>query len=297
MYFYQIYGLKVSSNFEIPEAMSIPTAEVVDVVIEEGTVPHEELVAAKAGKLCRLDTEIAWFYLEQMGMFYVEKGRHIIVWKESDVLTDLSRNSYVTGTTFGLLLFQRGLVPIHSGAMVKNKKAVIVVGDSGAGKSTLCNHLQEEGFSFLSDDVSVVEKHGEHFVVQPAFPQQKLCKDAVLRKGYPLEDLIYIDEYRDKYAIRLRDGFEKEACPIAFLLELIVTDEKDLRIEEVTGLQKIGMLRHNIYRKEAWKEMGMSKEAQSTMMEIVNTVPMFRVFRPREGIHLQAITSWIQNRM
>lgn len=293
MYFYKMYGLTIKSTFFLPEAVECALVEEPDVFLELGHPPDKELQEAKAGKLCRLEKEVAWFYLENWGMFYVEHGNHIIVWKETEMLTDLARNSYVIGTTMGLLLFQRDIIPIHSGAVEKNGVCILVVGDSGSGKSTNTDRLREKGCQFVSDDVAAVNIVGGKVMVSPSFPQQKLCRDAALRQGYALEDLIYIDENRDKYAIRLKSGYVTENLPLGLILELEPTEEEELSISKICGLDKIKLLYRNIYRGYAWNEMGMSRQVQENILHIAEQVPMYVCRRPRKGFYTEEITDWV----
>lgn len=293
MYFYKMYGLTIKSTFALPEAVECEPVEREDVFLELGTPPNKDLDDAKSGKLCRLEKEVAWFYLKNWGMFYVEHGNHIVVWKESELLTDLSRNSYVTGTTMGLLMFQRGIIPIHSGAVEKDGVCILVVGNSGSGKSTNTVRLREKGCRFVSDDVAAVNIVDGKVMVSPSFPQQKLCRDAAIRQGYALEDLIYIDENRDKYAIRLKEGYVTEKLPMGMILELEVTDEEHMSICEIRGLDKIKLLYRNIYRGYVWNEMGMSRQVQEDILAIAKQVPMYVCKRPRKGFYTEEITDWV----
>lgn len=293
MKYYQMYGLVVCSTFPIPEALEIAPCDDYDVYVEMGAPPKEDLDAAKAGKICRLEKEICWFYLQDLGLFYVEQGSHVIIWRESELLTELSKNSYLTGTVMGLLMFQREILPIHSSAVSKDGKAILVVGDSGAGKSTNCMKLREKGCLFMSDDVSAVTIEGEQVMVSPAFPQQKLCRDAALRQGYDLDDLIYIDENRDKYAVRLKEGYEKEALPMGMIVELIPTDEKEVTVHELRGLDKLSLLYRNIYRGYALNAIGISMNVQSNILKIAEKIPMYQIVRPKRGFHSETIADWI----
>lgn len=293
MYFYKMYGLTIKSTFALPEAVECTPIEEPDVFLELGNPPDKDLACAKAGKICRLEKDVAWFYLKDWGMFYVEHGNHIIVWKESELFTDLSRNSYVTGTTMGLLMFQRGIIPIHSGAVEKNGVCILVVGNSGSGKSTNTVRLREKGCQFVSDDVAAVNIVNGKIMVSPSFPQQKLCRDAALRQGYALEELIYIDENRDKFAIRLKEGYVTAELPLGMILELEPTDEEVLSICEVRGLDKIKLLYRNIYRGYAWNEMGMSRQAQENILAIAEQVPMYICKRPKKGFYTEEITDWV----
>ena len=176
---------------------------------------------------------------------------------------------------------------------MKQGELVVIIGPSGAGKSTNCVKLREKGCTFVTDDVSAVSIQDGKVMVEPSFPQQKLCRDAALRQGYALEELIYIDEDRDKYAVRLKDGYEKEALPMSLFIELVVTDGEQLQIEEVTGLDKLSVLYRNIYRREVWQEMGANPQSEAILMKMVEQIPIYRICRPIKGIYTEPIADWI----
>ena len=62
MYFYKMYGLTIKSTFALPEALECEPVRGEDVFLELGTPPDKDLEDAKAGKICRLEKEVAWFY-------------------------------------------------------------------------------------------------------------------------------------------------------------------------------------------------------------------------------------------
>lgn len=59
--------------------------------------------------------------------------------------------------------------------------------------------------------MAVVDISGKEGVwVYPAFPYMKLCRDVVLRQGYPPEELLYIDEKKDKFLVPCTGVFQRE---------------------------------------------------------------------------------------
>lgn len=297
MYYYQMFGLTVKSEFAIPEAVEIAPVAKTDIYMELGIPPKQDFEEARAGRIDRLEKEVAWFNLPGLGMFYVEHGEHVIVWKETKDLTDLSRNSYVTGSVMGLIMFQRGIIPIHSGGVAVNGGCVLVVGNTGAGKSTTCVMLRNKGCDFVTDDMAPVTVEDGVVMASPAFPQQKLCRDAAIRQGYDLEELIFIDEHRDKYAIRLKDHYVKEKLPLAMIVELEPTEETELSIRELRGLDKLKLLYRNIYRGKVWNQMGMEQKVQEDVLKIAENVPMYQIQRPMAGFYTEEITDWIMDTM
>lgn len=49
---------------------------------------------------------------------------------------------------------------VHSGAVVFDDKAFLIVGESGAGKSTFTTWLVSQGAHYLTDELSIINKHG-----------------------------------------------------------------------------------------------------------------------------------------
>lgn len=69
--------------------------------------------------------------------------------------------------------------------------------------------MLQRKLGFLADDTVRVHPGTMGMLAEPSYPQQKLCRDMALKCGKPLEELIYIDEERDKYAWR-RQGLLSE---------------------------------------------------------------------------------------
>lgn len=80
--------------------------------------------------------------------------------------------------------------------------------------------LLERGYRLLADDMAVVQTFSgkkdsrELALVYPAFPYQKLCRDAAVRRGYALEKLLYINEEKDKFLVPWKGDFLTEPEPV-----------------------------------------------------------------------------------
>ena len=119
--------------------------------------------------------------------------------------------TYLLGFGIAMLSLQQGKLPIHCSALATPEGgAILIAGESGAGKSTLTAELLKRGYRFLADDMAVVDISGKEGVwVYPAFPYMKLCRDVVLRQGYPPEELLYIDEKKGQISGALYRGISK----------------------------------------------------------------------------------------
>jgi hypothetical protein len=96
------------------------------------------------------------------------------------------------GPVLAILLHQRGELVLHGSAVACDAGAVGFLGAKGRGKSTLAASLYARGHTLVSDDVLVVTAgaaderiEGDRLggrrkmMLQPGFPQLKLCPDAV----------------------------------------------------------------------------------------------------------------------
>lgn len=281
-YFYKVYGEIVESDIEMSELFAVEPTDDVSMRVCLGKVPEEVLCQMQSKDGMLYSRKSILFYIEEVGYYFLENGNKITIQSEINC-DEYKRKIFVLGSAMGMSLIMKGRIPVHGGTVTQNGKAVIVTGDSGAGKSTISTGLRLDGMGFLADDVSVLEREENGvWSVQPAYPQQKLCRDAALHFGYKLEDLIYIDESRDKFAIRLTEGFCSEGLPLGAIVELKVGDEnqkEDVIISEVLGHEKLFTFRHNIYRGYTYDMIGMKPEILKMCLEVISKVPIYRVIR------------------
>lgn len=294
MHYYMIYGLIVQSELEIEEAYPIAQPEICDVKVCYGTVPADVKSMPERHMNIQYGVNRVAFYIEEVGFFLIENGATIVIepLQQADYA---SIKSFLLGSAFGFLLALRNIVAIHGGAVALDKKAVIITGESGAGKSTISDALRETGALFVSDDVCVIRKRQDATLqVEMGYPQQKLCRDAAISAGYDLEKLIYINEDRDKYAVRLKDGFLPEGAPLKAIIEIVKTTEGSVAIEEISGHQKLKEIINNLFRADMYyKKINMPPAYMHQCLEIASKIPFYKIYRP-EGIDTKReIVQWI----
>jgi hypothetical protein len=80
------------------------------------------------------------------------------------------------------VLFLRGALVLHASVLRSpDGRAIAFLGASGAGKSTLAAGLVAAGWSFLSDDVLVIQKRDGRPAAIPTYPELRLWPDVVSR--------------------------------------------------------------------------------------------------------------------
>lgn len=325
-YRYLLYGLNVESEIEIEEAYSKDFEGKADVEIVAGHMPPEVLdifdVKDHNEPCSAISGNALAFRIPRVGDYLVR--RDVITVSPMDGAAKDMVKSFLLGSAFGYCMFLRKQVLLHGGAVafvnstggskilhdagdIKpadggefidcGAAGIIITGDSGAGKSTVSDALMERGYKFIADDVCAVTIHDGIPHINMAYAQKKLCRDAALKHGYDLSELIYIGEDRDKFAVRLSEGFLPEGADFKYLFELVVKDADkitQITVSEITGHEKLSVILRNIYRGDDGTKMwGISPEYMQMCLKIASGVKIYRIVRPRGVETLDKITGVI----
>src|SRR5512133_1743242 len=209
-YHYRAYGLNVAS--EIPVTGFEPSEEKApDVVIKLGTVPENLENIVNRGVLFQSNDHEFLIHVDAVARYYICNGNTIIIQKNSGA-SDTSVSTFLTGTSFGALLHQRRLLPLHASTIIFENKCLMFMGISGAGKSTLASAYLKKGATLVADDISVVNFSGQKPAVTPAFPTIKIWKDSLKHLGIPHEKLVPVREELEKYYFPV-DKYSKVCVP------------------------------------------------------------------------------------
>lgn len=294
-YRYYMYGMHVESEIEIAEAVEDYTEGIADVVVRLGEMPEEirkKQEESNEGSSLLFHARALYFRVTDVAEYLVEESL-ITVRPIADATTQPVK-TFLLGSALGYCMVLRKMVVLHGGAVEYHGKGIIVTGESGAGKSTVTNALREKGFQFIADDVCALNENGDKMHINMAYPQQKLCRDAALKMGYELSDLIYINEQRDKFAVRLKDGYLAEGAEFDYLFELQISEDDKLSIERVEGHEKLHTIIRNIYRGEsAFQMWGMPPEYMKKCLKIASTIEVYCIKRPAQLGTLPEIVDFI----
>ena len=280
LFWYKIYGTTLCSEIEYSHL--IPTDERdADIFIKKGR-SLLSLIENETTYSVSPITKSHILFCNQVGIFQITDGTTITICPKKGISMD-QLTPFVFGYCIAMLFWQRNQLAIHCSAVECDGKALIIAGDSGSGKSTFTTKLLENGFRLMTDDVAIVDISSEgDIMVYPAFPQQKLCRDAVHRNHLNTEDLLYIDEDRDKFAVPRRDCFCEKPCKLSAMLCLSVQSENsDVILTELNGHQKlISFLENNFLFPMFRNSVGFCTEDMQKCLQTVQTLPLYRMMRP-----------------
>lgn len=298
MYHYRIYGMQVSTDLEFPQLLA-GTEE------KEGDGRAEgakgERKAGEPGRYIEItEGDLSGRLPEHPADRPYEFGKSFS-WLENRTCRILAENgcrinyqrrkgcresylrSYLLGWGLSMLAHQRLEPAVHCSAVCSGKDAVLLCGESGSGKSTMTTALLERGCRLMADDMALVEYRGEQGAwVKPAFPYQKLCRDAALRSGHSAEEMTYIDEDKDKFLVPCRERFEEEPQRIGAMVLLRRTGEEEVRVRQLRGMDVFYAFANNLFLRHLLQEKKYEPEIGQKCLEIASCVPVYVIERPWE---------------
>jgi hypothetical protein len=261
---YRLFGLHIRSDLALPELQPTGEGGEPDVVIRlDG--------ADVSGEPQLVIPEIA--------QFRVTDGREIRVRPEPDA-SERNVRLYLLGSAMGILLHQRGLLPLHANAVEIGGKAVAFMGPSGSGKSTLAAWFHDRGHRVIADDVCVIRFEDQGMpIVCPGMPRLRLWKEALEASGRESArfDRSYAgaDDW-EKYDVPLSHGDARETA----LAAIYLLDHGDATsIEPMEGIEAADALFANTYRGRFVSAGGDPRLHWEACLRLIRTTPIFRAVR------------------
>ena len=181
---------------------------------------------------------------------------------------------------YAAILHQRKILALHGSCFNYQYNNIMICGDSGAGKSSLTVAFCLNGGTFITDDISPVTFTSDKPYILSLSDTIKLWEDSLAQLNIKKEGLVKILDDADKFYFPVK----KEATG-TFLLSLLfvleVTDKAVVEFEEIKGVEKLNLLRSQIYRLEMLKGMPENELLIfHQLADISNNVKIIRVKRP-----------------
>lgn len=260
MYRYSLYGLIVDSNTEFPQLLECSEQGDANITIDinnENSLKEKYNFLLEKGCIHHFTEHGVWFH-NHAGDFLVETigdKTRMICEKNDDTDIGIAR-SFLMGNCIALAMTQRKKIVLHGSTLRMGDKTVLVCGDSGTGKSTTAMALIDKGALLMADDISVIDiDHDGTAYAYPAFPEQKLCRDAVVSRGLNVDELRYIDEERDKFSYLRNDIFVNEKQKVDCMISLHLSSSRQgkaesdngVMINEIDGGEKVNVITNRFF--------------------------------------------------
>lgn len=280
MYYYKLYGFYIATDVKFEQLIEEDFSEACDknvITIVEGDFPDQYRQMEPGYDF--LDGKSAVFSNSCCYMYF--KNNSSIVYEKKKGAEQNLLKSYILGWGMSIIGIMRGLLSIHCAALADNDGAILISGSSGSGKSTITTQLLNRGYRLVADDMALVDAiSDEKPYAFPAFPYNKLCRDAALSQGYDIDELIYIDEDRDKYFVPCKDNFSTEKVPIKSIIMLTLNDKENVFKEEITGVKKMYACMDTLFLNGIHKDKKCGYAVGNMCLKLASKTPVYHVSRP-----------------
>ncbi|MDQ3077274.1 MAG: hypothetical protein M3Q83_00350 [Pseudomonadota bacterium] len=274
---YRLFGLHVRSDIALPELVAGTAMSEPDVVISIGPVPGGLPQSAAAQR----HGEGVLLTIKGIAHYWVAHGSKIVVEPNTAVAARDVR-LFLLGSAMGMLLHQRGLLPLHANAVEIDGRAYAFMGHSGAGKSTLAAWFHDQGHRVIADDVCVVNFDGQgRTSLVPGLPRLRLWRGALEASGRnaaAYEPSFGGDDGRDKFDVPLDGGSVDQSQPPLRGVYLLVQGEK-FHIERLGGIDAAEAVFANTYRGAYLDLVERSSDHWQACINLVGQIPIYRIGR------------------
>jgi hypothetical protein len=282
---YELFGLRVRSQIELPELFPATPVGNPDVVIRIGDLPPIEGEIVDSFAVTALG---AVLNVPEAGRYLIRNGSEILVEPLSGG-SERHLRLYLLGSAFGAILHQRRLLPLHANSIEIAGRAVAFLGHSGAGKSTMAAWFHDRGFEILADDVCVVTFNEGRPVAQPGIPRLRMWRDALEASGRSAEAYQLAFDDAEKYNVptRIREAVRPVELGAVYLLRKADARPREPFIEPLGGVEALDALVANTYRGAYVRMLGGTQAHLSACLALVRSVPVFAVNRLWGKDHLE----------
>ena len=202
--------------------------------------------------------------------------------------------TWLNGIVLAYLLQYHGFLILHGSAIVVNQKAIVFCGNSGIGKSTLAATLNQKGYPFLTDDLSVIRINEHSIELIPMPTGTKLWRDALAYLGKSTIGLRAVINRPEKFEMPIENTWN-EPIEIARLYELTISEEINaIKERQMTGMEQVKTLLRNTYRYELLKPLGKLGEHLQQVKQMANCVPCYQLTRPSHFFCIEDLIALIE---
>ncbi len=297
MHKYWGFGLNISSQIEFPELLPSDFTAA-DVTITIGKTPETlegETVIKRAYSWLTDDEYL--LNLKTVARYYATRGEKIVV-EPLPGIDEHSVRLFLLGTVIAAILYQRGQIPLHASAVVKDGKLVLFTGNSGAGKSTLIANLASRGYVIFTDDICVLRHTtGSTDVLGTAsYPMVKLWEDAIEQLGNTQFNKEFkIRPKLPKYGQFFYDRFSAESLPVDKLFILAPQNSAgEISIDKLPPMEAFREIEKQAYRNQLIANTKLRGLHFSLLSQISNNIPVYKVTRPLSGTNVDLLSDAIE---
>ncbi len=219
--------------------------------------------------------------VEDVGSFYASGGNYISLVLNPEV-SIANIELYLNGSTYGAILHQRKIMPMHGSCFVYDNMGIMLCGESGAGKSSLTAAFVIDGNDFLTDDVTPVLFSNNQALIWTMSDRIKLWEDSLKQLNQSKADLHKIHPETEKFYYPL-ESYKESTFMLNHIFLLEKRDRSNIDFQEIEGAEKIMALRKEIYRLEYMQGMPENEAYYfKNLVEMSKNITITKLYRPKD---------------
>jgi len=282
--FRRAHGITFRTELDLPDLRPAPSAARADADIALADLSEAPGPTAVQGAYRYVSAgDDLWFEAPGVARYRISGGRRLQV--DPDPSGGRAWLPILTGTALAALAVQRGLLPLHAGAVeVEQGRAVAFGGPSGVGKSTLAAALLGLGLPLLTDDLLVLHEDGRVF---PGLARIKLWRDTLERIGVDAASLEPVLDARDKYFLPLPHAPREDGAALSVLYLLAdAAADAEPAFARLPFPEAAAAVLDLVYRPELLPTLNQRAEGFRQATELARALPVFRYTRPRNAARI-----------
>ncbi|HEX4408157.1 MAG TPA: hypothetical protein VH206_05230 [Xanthobacteraceae bacterium] len=284
---YSAYGLTWQLPFHCDALNEADPNAVTDIEVAEGAVPTGLLEPLFSDPNYDVTTDRLLFRGgPRSGRFLVESGTKITCLRHDECENGIF-TYHLLHQAFASLLRQRGLLVLHASAAARNGIAVGLTGQSGAGKTSTTAALVAGGWQLIGDEILALrlDTRGTIEVLPGAF-RIHLPQETAANLPFETSGLIPREWHRGKLAMPLPQT--DAPAVMTRLVHLKTSTEPEIRIEPVTGFQKMPFLLQCLYGPSIAPQIATGFGVSAAVLD---TVQFLSLYRPADRWSLDAVAA------
>jgi hypothetical protein len=279
-YAYMLCGWRTRSDIPLTGVPpSVHNSGTVDVHISVGLGPSP--IAKNGGNNIREHAgEYSVIRIEGIADFEVSGGRQIRVWPAHGA-TRKDIEIFLFGPVWATLCHQRGLLPLHSSAIVTQGGIVAFVGHSGAGKSTIAALLNSLDYELVTDDILPVSFNRSSLPgAWPYLRRLKLRSDSISELELTPTELVSETLDREKFFVLPKFSGDDKWSRIERLYVLEINQNNSgASIDRIAGVEAVRALIDQTYHFEFVHKSGSFRTHLANCVQLASKVAIYRVSR------------------
>ncbi|WP_209329433.1 hypothetical protein [Lunatimonas salinarum] len=278
MFYHQVFGLRCTSDIELPAFLASDTGADFEVKIVT-QLPEFESAPTVTKPFSWYNEREFGYKVPDIATYFVRDGKEILICPVSEDWASILLFFY--SNAIAALLFQRNLIPFHVSGVLQGDGVWLLSAPSRTGKSTTALKLQERGYPLFTDDTALVFMENGRCMAIPSYPMIRAWRATLEnQEAYDKGAAFQIRAEVEKYGIHFHEQFQATAMPVKGIIYL---QEQGSEISISSLKPSLGMqhLGNNVYRRQ-WV-MGMNKQLMQFRLitSIAKKVPFWMASRPK----------------